>query len=157
MRQDIMKAAKIKAGNYCAYQERTQQEVRDKLYSLGLFRDEVEEVLTELITENYVNEERYAQTFASGKFRIKRWGKRKIEDALKQKHISSYCITQALKNIPDEEYREAIEDLIEKKRNLEATDNEYVVKNKIARYLIGKGFEPDLVWKQINDHLEPGI
>lgn len=157
MRQDIMKTAKLKAGNYCAYQERTQQEVRDKLYGLGLFRDEVEEVLTELITENYVNEERYAQTFASGKFRIKRWGKKKIEYALKQKHISSYCINQALNGISDEEYREAIGDLIEKKRNQEATDNEYVVKNKIARHLIGKGFEPDLVWKQINDHLEPGV
>ena len=88
MRLDKMKAAKLKAGNYCAYQERTQQEVRDKLYGIGLYSDEVEQVLAELITENYVNEERFAKSFAGGKFRLKQWGKKKIVYALKQRNIS---------------------------------------------------------------------
>jgi len=152
MRIDKMKEAKVKAGNYCAYQERTQQEVRDKLYALGLYRDEVEEVLAELITENFVNEERYAKSFASGKFRLKQWGKRKIIFELKKKNISSYCIDQALKEITDEEYEEAILRLIHKKNSHEGGD-EYLLKNKTARFLIGKGYEPEIVWTIINDNL----
>lgn len=152
MRIDKMKEAKVKAGNYCAYQERTQQEVRDKLYALGLYRDEVEEVLVELITENFVNEERYAKSFASGKFRLKHWGKRKIIFELKKKNISSYCIDQALKEISDQEYKEAILRLIHKKHRPEGGD-EYLLKNKTARFLIGKGYEPEIVWSLINDNL----
>jgi len=152
MRQDQMKAVKVKAGNFCAYQERTQQEVRDKLYKLGLHRDEVEEVLTELITENFVNEERFAKAFASGKFRQKKWGKRKIIYALNQKKISSYCIEQALKEIPDEEYEITLIRLIERKTH-EISGNEYFVKNKIAQYLIGKGYETEKVWSIINSTL----
>ncbi len=79
----------VKACNYCAYQERTQQEVRDKLYDLGLFSDEVEDVLSQLITANFVNEERYAKAFASGKFRLKRWGRQKILFELKRRKIYS--------------------------------------------------------------------
>ena len=94
-----MKAAKIKAGVYCAYQERTQQEVRDKLYALGLHRDEVEEVLTELIIEKFVDEERYAKAFASGKFRLNKWGRIKISYVLRQKKLSEYCIEKALREM----------------------------------------------------------
>lgn len=148
MRSDKMKHAKIKAGNYCAYQERTQQEVRNKLYSLGLYSDEVEEVLTQLITENYVNEERYAKTFASGKFRLKSWGRKKIRYALMQKNISSYCIEQAMKEIPEEEYEQVIRKLIENKLS-QLSGDEYVVNNKIASYLIRKGFEPEKVWPML--------
>jgi len=152
MRLEKMKEAKIKAGNYCAYQERTQQEVRDKLYKLGLHRNEVEEVLTELITEGFVNEERYAMNFASGKFRLKQWGKLKIIFSLKQKKISPYCISEAIKQIPDDEYEKAIILLINNKSK-HLTGEEFVIKNKIARYLIGKGFEQELVWSIINSNL----
>lgn len=150
MRKDIMKAAKLKAGNYCAYQERTHQEVRDKLYALDLFRDEVEEILTELISENFINEERYAKTFASGKFRLKHWGRRKIIYALKQKHISPYCVDQAMKEIQDDEYEQTALSLIEKKRSQLSGEDSFILKNKIARYLIGKGFESELVWTLLN-------
>ncbi len=156
MRKDKMKAAKVKVGNYCAYQERTHQEVRDKLYSLGLFRDEVEEVLTELISEDFVSEERFARTYASGKFRLKHWGKRKIIYALKQKKISTYCIDQALKEIPDDEYEHAVISLIEKKQSMLPEKDDFVVKSKIAKYLVGKGFESELVWTLIDRHLKPG-
>ena len=153
MRQDKMKAAKVKAGNYCAYQERTHQEVRNKLYELGLYSDEVEEVLTELITENYVNEERFACTFASGKFRLKHWGRRKIIYELKHRNISSYCIDKALLEITDEEYERAIILLIDKKF-AQFSGEEFIVKNKIARHLIGKGFETELVWSILNSQLK---
>jgi len=153
VRQDKMKAAKVKAGNYCAYQERTHQEVRNKLYELGLYSDEVEEVLTELITENYVNEERFACTFASGKFRLKHWGRRKIIYELKHRNISSYCIDKALLEITDEEYERAIILLIDKKF-AQFSGEEFIVKNKIARHLIGKGFETELVWSILNSQLK---
>ncbi len=152
MRTEAMKAAKIKAGTYCAYQERTQQEVRDKLYSLGLHRDEVEEVLSELIIENFVNEERFARTFASGKFRLKRWGKKKIVYELKHRNISEYCINQALKEIPDEEYEQTMIKLIDKK-STQISGDIYTIKNKTARYMINKGFEMELVWSILNDRL----
>ena len=155
MRLDKMKAAKLKAGNYCAYQERTQQEVRDKLYGIGLYSDEVEQVLTELITENYVNEERFAKSFAGGKFRLKQWGKKKIVYALKQRNISPYCIEQALKEISDEEYERVITQLVERKSN-QLHGEIFIVKNKIARYLVGKGFENELVWSIVNKQLDSG-
>ena len=108
--------------------------------------------MTDLITENYVNEARYAKTFASGKFRIKHWGRNKIEYALKQKNISAYCIDLALKEISDEEYHLVITQLINKKA-MQIADDQYIKKNKIARYIIGKGFESELVWKLIHEHL----
>lgn len=152
MRPDKMKEAKAKAGKFCAYQERTQQEVRDKLYALGLYRDEVENVLTELITENFINEERYAKAYAGGKFRMKQWGRRKIEYALGQKKISPYCIEKGLKEISEDEYEKVIIKLIEKRKP--ATKNiDYVSKSKVARHIIGKGFEPEIVWELINEKL----
>ena len=152
MRKDKMREAKIRAGHYCAYQERTQQEVRDKLYNLGLYSEEVEEVLTELIVENYVNEERYAKSFAGGKFRVKQWGKGKIKFELKKRKISSYCIDLALAEIADEEYEEAIKQLIQKKA-ASLVGDEFIIKNKTARYVIGKGYEPEIVWSTINQML----
>ena len=93
-----------KIKQYCAYQERCHVEVRDKLYSYGLIKPEVEEIIYTLITENYLNEERFAIHYAGGKFRMKQWGKNKIKLALKQKQISEYCIKKALKVIDETEY-----------------------------------------------------
>ena len=78
--------------NYCAYQERAQQEVRDKLYELGMTMDEVEAIMSDLIAENFLNEERFATQFAGGHFRIKGWGRVKIQHALQQKRVSKYNI-----------------------------------------------------------------
>ena len=156
MRQDKMKEAKAKAGLYCAYQERTHQEVRSKLYALGLYRDEVEQVLTDLITENFVNEERFAKAFAGGKFRIKHWGRRKIIYALKRKNISTYCIQQGLREISEEEYIAVLKELIERKSK-SPLGNKYLIKQKISSYLIGKGFESELVSTMLDDQLEIGF
>ena len=154
MRTEKMKEAKVKAGKYCAYQERTQQEVRDKLYSLGLHREEVEEVLTELIMENFVNEERYAKAFASGKFRMNQWGKSKIIYALKQKKISAYCIDQAMKEIDEDEYLATLNKLIEKRKLQSKDDNAFIANRKIANYLVGKGYEQELIWSMLTDRFE---
>jgi regulatory protein len=151
MRVEKMKSAKIKAGNYCAYRERTHQEVRDKLYDLGLHRDEVEEVLTELIMEDFVNEERFARSFARGKFILKRWGKVKIAYELKRRKISPYCIEKAMLEIPHDDYDTVLLHLIEQKKK-SYTGDLFKVKNKIARYLINKGYESDLVWDKLKDY-----
>jgi regulatory protein len=148
MRTDLMKLTKVKAANFCVYQERTQQEVRDKLYALGLFRDEVEQTLSELISENFVNEERFAIAFANGRFKLKHWGKTKIGYELKKRKISRYCIDKALKGISESDYENTHSNLIEKKSKGIAVTSPYA-RQKIAAYLIAKGYEPDLVWRQI--------
>ncbi|MCF6361508.1 MAG: RecX family transcriptional regulator [Cyclobacteriaceae bacterium] len=153
METEKYKKAKLKIASYCAYQERCQQEVRTKLYSYELYRDEVDELIAWLITENYVNEERFAITFAGGKFRIKKWGKFKITQALKQKAISDYCIKKAIQEIDLEDYLVTINELATKKLNEYSVrvSNEYHLKNKTAKYIISKGFEPDLVWEALKN------
>src|ERR1700688_1600996 len=85
-----------KARHYCAYQERCHSEVKEKLYSFGLGKKDVEESLSQLIEENYLNEERYAIQYAGGRFRLKHWGRVKIRYELRQKLVSEYCIGRAL-------------------------------------------------------------
>jgi len=104
-----------KARHYCAYQERCHYEVKQKLYSFGLHKKEVEETLSGLIEEDYLNEERFAIQFAGGHFRMKQWGRVKIRYELKQKQVSEYCIKKALKEIAETDYREALEKLAAKK------------------------------------------
>src|SRR5882762_609956 len=88
-----------KAKHYCAYQERCHSEVKEKLYSFGLWKQEVETILSQLIEEGYLNEERFAIQFAGGKFRMKQWGRVKIKYELKQRQVSEYCVKKALKEI----------------------------------------------------------
>lgn len=152
MRTEKMKEAKIKASKYCVFQERTQQEVRDKLYQLGLYSDEVEEILTQLILENFVNEERFAKMYARGKFKLKHWGKVKIEYELNRRKISPFCIRQAMNEIDDNDYRTKLTELTVKKLQAYSGD-EYVRQNRTARYLINKGYESDLVWDSIKNNL----
>lgn len=154
METEKFKKAKLKIASYCAYQERCQQEVRNKLYSYELYRDEVDELLAWLITENYVNEERFAITFAGGKFRIKKWGKFKITQALTQKDISDYCIKKALQEIGQEDYLATIASLANKKMGEYSlrVSNPFQLRDKTAKYIISKGFEPNLVWQILNPH-----
>ena len=138
--------ALIKISSFCAYQERTQQEIRDKLYAFGLHKDIVEELISKLVSENLINEERFAKTYAGGKFRIKKWGRVKIKEALKSKGISEYCIKKGLQEIDAKDYLVTLLSLIEKRAAKEKEKDEYKRKHKIAQYLVGKGYEADLVW-----------
>ena len=141
------KLAVEKARKYCAYQERSQQEVRDKLYDLGLHKTEVEQAIALLITENFINEERFSTLFAGGKFRMKQWGKVKIRLALKQKKITDYCIRKALSQIDDKEYFNTLEKVINQKAKSVKEKNPLKRNYKIAQYAISRGFEPELVWE----------
>jgi len=136
---------------YCAYQERSHHEVKTKLLEYGLPSAEVEEIISHLITEGFLNEERYAKAFAGGKFRIMKWGKLKIQRELESSGVSPRNIARGLAEITPSEYSQTLLGLIKKKSKLVDDDNIYKKKNKVARFVIGKGYEPELVWETIND------
>ncbi len=139
-----------KAKQYCAYQERCHSEVKEKLYSFGLNKNDVDELLSELISENYLNEERFTILFAGGKFRIKQWGRVKIKYALKQKQVSDYCIRKALAAIDENDYDKTLDKLFKQKlKTLKSEKNIYIKKRKLLDHLMQKGFEKDLVTKRI--------
>ncbi|MEC3879786.1 regulatory protein RecX [Parapedobacter sp. 10938] len=144
--------AKSKAEAYCAYQERSQQEVRDKLYHWGLYRDDVEQVIAELITDGFLNEERFAFAYASGKFRMNGWGKYKIKQGLKQKAVSPLLIRAALGALDGQEYRDKLLDLLRAKAGQEKEKDPYKRKNKLVRYALGKGYESELIFELLNDN-----
>jgi len=143
-----IKEAMLKGANFCAYQERSQYEVRNKLYTYGLHENEVDEVLSDLIVQGFVNEERFAKTYVGGKFRVKKWGRIKILQGLKHHKISEYCIRQAMKEI-DEDYETTLIELLEKKSKTIKGADDFDRNTKLARYAIGRGFEGALVWEVI--------
>ncbi len=139
--------ARSKALKFCAYQERSQQEMRDKIYSWGLHQQEVESIISYLIEEGFLKEERFAIAYAGGKFRVKKWGKIKIKLALKNKKISEPLIKKALGEISDSDYRKMLLKVISAKEKLVTEKDPYKRKYKIASYAISRGFEPQLVWE----------
>ena len=135
-----------KIKQYCAYQERCHNEVKEKLYSYGLYKNDVEDAISKLIEENYLNEERFAIHFAGGKFRTKGWGKVKIRYELKQKQVSDYCIKKGLGQIDYDDYLLTLQNLAEKKiATLKSEKNIFIKKRKLQDHLLQKGFESDLV------------
>ena len=144
---ETLKDALRKAALFCAYQERTQQEVRERLKEWGMLGDDAEEVIAELIQQNYLNEERFAKSFAGGKFRVKGWGRRKIRQHLQQRGITGYNLDQAMNEIAPADYRTTLTELLDKKRRTLRDDSPLVVKQKLVRYALSKGYESDLVWQ----------
>jgi regulatory protein len=140
-----------KLKHFCGYQERCHVEVKEKAYSFKLRKTDVEELLSRLIEEEYLNEERFAIMFARGKFRIKQWGRIKIKYELKQKKISDYCIKKALSNIDETEYLSTVDKLAKKKWasiNSQGA-NQFVKMAKTRDHLLQKGFESEIVSRVI--------
>lgn len=137
--------ALVKACKFCAYQERSQQEVREKLYTLKLEPIEVENIIVKLIEDNFLNEERFAISYARGKFRIKQWGKIKIKCGLKQHHVSEYCIRKALQLINMDEYLSVIAELVQKKYQSLKGDSKLLRIKKVQAYMYSRGFESEYV------------
>lgn len=133
-----------KLRNYCAYQERCHAEVRSKCFDLGLKGDAIDQLIVQLVEENFLNEERFAIAFAGGKFRMKQWGRKKIVQELKMKQISPYCIKKALAEIDAEDYDRVLHKLAEKK--YASLKNEQYLKRqyKTIQYLLQRGFEQEL-------------
>ena len=140
-----------KIKKYCSYQERCQSEVRQKLYDFELHSNDIENILCSLIEQNFINEERFAKNFVRGKFRQKKWGKIKIKQHLKQKQISDYSIKTGLEEIDTEDYLTTLDLIISRKEKLISEENNFIKKQKIAKYAINKGFENDLVWDHLSD------
>lgn len=134
-----------KLKHYCAYQERAHSEVKEKLFQLGVWKKEHDEIISVLIEENYLNEERFAIAFAGGKWRVKRWGKVKIKYELKQKQVSDYCIRKALKQIDEDEYLRVLHALADTKYAALKAGQYMIRLKKTMDYLTARGFEAELV------------
>ena len=140
-----------KIKHFVLYQERCHQEVKDKLYTYGLYQNEVEGLISQLIEEDLLNEERFAEAFAGGKFRMKKWGKVKIRYELKLKRISEYCIRKALNSIDEDEYEVTLSNLARKRwQDLEKESKQFIRRGRLLNYLIAKGYEIDLCKKVID-------
>ncbi len=155
MRQRVysLDEARQKIERYCAYQERCHSEVRSKLLSYGLLSSTADQLITELIQTNFLDEERYARAYASGKFRMKKWGRRKIELKLKEKQVHSKCIELGLSEIGESEYLTTLKQLAEVKLYNAKGLSTYNARGKAAQYLYSRGFESDLVWQVIDELL----
>jgi regulatory protein len=135
-----------KARHFCAYQERNHREVKEKLYSFGLYKEEVEQLLSKLIEENFLNEERYALAFAGGKFRMNSWGRIKITHALREKQLSAYCIRMAISAIDEDQYLRRLHQLASaKQQELQQRYQGWQLNQKIFQYLLQKGYEKELI------------
>lgn len=134
-----------KLRQYCAYQERSHAEVQQKLWDLGIQRNAHDEILSLLIEEDYLNEERFAKAFAGGKFRMKDWGKKKIYYALREKKVSEYNIKLAMKEIDESTYKKTLYALAEKKYRLLKEEQYLVRKKKTIDYLLQKGYEMEMI------------
>ena len=141
-----------KLKHYCAYQERCHAEVKEKLFSLGIWKKDHDEIVATLIEESYLNEERFAIAFASGRFRIKQWGRVKIKYELKQKKVSEYSIKKALKQIDEEEYMKVLDKLAKEKYASLKNEQHLIRKKKTIDYLMQKGFEPQLITNSLAEN-----
>lgn len=139
------KVALTKAEHFCSYQERAQQEVRNKLYEWGLWTDVVENIISQLITTNYLNEERFAKAYVQGKFKQKAWGRIKIKQGLKLKKVPDVLIKKALLTIDADDYLQALHKLLTKKAPLVKEKVAYKRHYKLQQYALSRGYEGDLI------------
>ena len=143
--------AYARCSRYCAYQERSHKEARNKLFAYGLYPAEVEQTLTRLITEGFLNEERFARAFAGGKFRMQKWGRYKIKRALEGHGLSSRCVQRGLQEIEGAAYTKVLRSLLRRKLDAVKDENPLKARHKAGVFAIGKGYEPELVWEILKD------
>ncbi len=140
-----------KMEHYCAYQERCHNDVEDKLKTMRLIPEAKEKIIVHLIEHNFLNEERFAKAFARGKFKIKKWGKKRIVQELKFRKISAYNIKTALKEISEKDYITTFHELAEKRfDSINETDSNKKRK-KLTNYLLYRGWEPHLIYEKVNE------
>lgn len=140
-----------KLRHFCSYRDRAHTEVENKLHQLGMWNEDADEIMAALITEGYLNEERFARSFVRGKFRIKNWGRKKIVQALKFKKVSPYCIRKGLEEIDEEEYWATLSKLATGKYAALKKEQYLRRQYKTTQYLLSKGYEADLIRDAINE------
>jgi regulatory protein len=143
--------AQKKLEHYCAYQERCHKEVTQKLYDMKMIPEARDKIIVHLLQHNFLNEERFAQAYTRGKFRIKKWGKQRIQLELKRRDISKTIITIALKEISDVDYYNTFHALAEKKVETIRETNAQKKRKKLADYLFYRGWESHLVYDKIRE------
>jgi len=136
---------KAKMEYYCAYQDRCHYDVDKKIREFFLIPEARDEILLGLMSDNFLNEERFAKSYARGKFRIKQWGKKKIIQELKKRNVSDYLIKMGLKEIEEPDYYTTIENLINKKKKSIKANNNYELEKKIISFMMNKGYEYELI------------
>ena len=146
--------AQNKLESYCAYQERCHKEVRQKLRDMKMIPEAIDVIMVHLIQHNFLNEERFAKAFVSGKFRIKKWGKNRLVRELKFREISKYSIDTALKEIDLDDYYKTLDDLVQKRIAQVKETNLYKKKKKVADYLLYRGWESHLVYEKMNEYIK---
>ena len=139
------KEALEKLRKYCAYQERSYKDVHDKMWDLKIPAEWRDDMILGLMQENFLNEERFARTYARGKFNIKKWGRVKIIQGLKRHRISKKCIQLGLSEMDEDEYLEVMQHTIELKRSKLKEKNQWKRKSAIYQFVTGRGFEGNLV------------
>ncbi|NAS31245.1 recombinase RecX [Flavobacteriaceae bacterium R38] len=138
---------------FCAYQDRCHKEVISKLRNMNMIPQAIDHIVTHLIKDNFLNEERFAKSFARGKFRVKKWGKRRIVQELKLRDISKYNIKTALKEINEEDYFQVFHELAEKRWEQLEGEKLQVRKKKFIDYLLYRGWESNMVYEKMNDFI----
>lgn len=143
--------ALLKLQHYCAYQERCHQEIRQKLKEMQMIPEAIDTIIVHLLEHNFLNEERFAKTYVSGKFRIKKWGKYRLTSELKKKDIAKHNINLAISQIPNSEYVEVFNMLAEKKAISITEKDRWKKKKKLIDYLLYRGWETHLVYDKVNE------
>jgi regulatory protein len=146
-----LEEAHEKLTTYCAYQERCPWDVRKKLAEKGIDGEKAEKLIQEMIVEEYVDEERYARSFCRGKFRIKKWGKSRIQRELKMRQVPEKIIKLALTEIDPVEYYDVLLNEVEKKLESTKEADLFKKKYKVSQYLMSRGFEYDLIKEALDD------
>ncbi len=146
-----LKEATKKLESYCAYQERCHKEVVGKLRKMHMIPEAIDHIVVHLVQENYLNEERFAQSFARGKFNIKKWGRNRITNELKLRQISKYNIKTALKEIDGNDYLNTLNGLAKKRLGAVQETNKLKRRRKLADYLLYRGWESHLVYEKIKE------
>ncbi|OUD36017.1 regulatory protein RecX [Flavobacterium sp. FPG59] len=146
-----IKEAIKKIEHYCAYQERCHDEVVQKLRTMKMDTDEIDTIIVKLIQDNFLNESRFACSFARGKHRIKFWGKNRIVNELKFRNIGQYNINLALKEISNEEYLDTFEKIATRNWDSIKETNLQKKRKKFCDYLLRKGFESNLIYEKVKE------
>lgn len=155
MKQDLsktytVKEATLKLMQFCAYRDRSQKEVEDRLIEMRMIPEAREQIIIKLMQEDFLNEERFARSFVRGKFRIKKWGRIRIKQELKFRDISEPVIRLGMTEIDEKKYLETLYELAEKKFDLIKETNTFKRRKKLSDYLLQKGYEAGLVYEAVD-------
>lgn len=143
--------AQKKLEHFCVYQERCHREVNEKLIDMKMIPEARDLIIVHLIENDFLNEQRFANTFVRGKFRIKKWGKYRLNRELRQRDICKKLVQSALEQISDEDYKKTLDELATRKLSSMRESNLQKKNKKLINYLLYRGWERHLVYEKINE------